>query len=167
MSAINDAARRQLDNDTSPAEALTGAMPFFGFGVICICGKFVILPGLPQSFAIFNLAFDLLVLSGLLVGWSRGFPRWSYGYLFWALIFAWWWQSIGWPDSSGGYVAWGWRAWAPIGLTIVAALLVTRSLVPLRQLAAGFRQDRTRLSLGPFVFLSFATLLYDENHSPI
>lgn len=141
-----------------------GALPFFAFGVVCILSKLVASPNSPLTFASLNLAFDLLVVTGLFIGWTVGFPRWSYVYLFWALIFAWWWQSMGWPGAA--YVAWGWRAWVPPVLAIAAGLLVTRSLAPLRQLGAGFWHDWTRLSLGLFVFGSFGVALFDENHSP-
>ncbi|MBI5290479.1 MAG: hypothetical protein HY872_01215 [Chloroflexi bacterium] len=147
--------------------ALVGALPFLVFGAASMVTKdrsLLFHGGYPF------LAFYIFSLLGLGAGWVKGFPRWSYAYLWWALVFAWWWTTM-WTDGLNilGYTfheAWGWRIWLPLAAAIVIALLMTRSLRPLRQLVTGFWQDWTRVSLGGFVLLAWLTLVADENHNP-
>jgi hypothetical protein len=117
------------------------------------------------------LTFYLFVLLGLLIGLVKAFPRWAYSYLGWSVVYAWWWTSM---YTRGfklfGYTfgdeAWGWRAWAPLFITLGIAILLTRSIRPLRELALGVWQDWTSLSLAMYSFVGFMMLMYDEVHSP-
>jgi hypothetical protein len=65
-----------------------------------------------------------------------------------------------------GNEAWGWRAWAPLLITVGIALLLTRSIRPLRELVLGIWQDWTLLSLAMYSFVGFMMLLYDEVRAP-
>lgn len=155
----HESAHSDVITTSSFGQALLGALPFLAFGLACILSK----KGNPLPYHRgYNFpVFYLLTLLGLGVGWARGFPRWSYAYLGWALVFAWLWTGI---VING--LDWGVWIWIPFFLTIITALLLTRSLRPLRQLATGIWRDWTSLSLGVYIFFSSALLLYDENHHP-
>jgi hypothetical protein len=148
-------------------EAFLSALPFAVFGVVCMIGKIRV----PWVGIYVYVAFYLFVLLGLLIGLVKAFPRWAYSYLGWSLVCAWWWTDM---YTKGfrlfGYTfgdeAWGWRAWAPLFLTVGIAILLTRSLRPLRELIHGIWQDWTLLSLALYSLVGFILLLYDEVHSP-
>lgn len=65
-----------------------------------------------------------------------------------------------------GDEAWGWRAWFPFFITLGIAILLTRSIRPLRELVLGIWQDWTLLSLAMYSSVGFVMLLYDEVRSP-
>jgi hypothetical protein len=102
-----------------------------------------------------------LALAGLLIGWIRGFPLWSYSYLGWSLVLAWANTNarIYWTD-------WGYRVWVPFGVTVLIALLWTRSLQPIRRFFRDIWKDWTRLSLAMYTLGAWASMIYDENHHP-
>lgn len=148
-------------------EAFLSALPFAVFGAVCMIGKIRV----PWIGIYGDLTFYLFVLLGLLTGLVKAFPRWAYSYLGWSLVYAWWWTSI---YTNGlkifGYTmgneAWGWRAWAPLLITVGIALLLTRSIRPLRELVLGIWQDWTLLSLAMYSLAGFMMLLYDEVRAP-
>jgi len=155
------------DVRSSHWDAFLSALPFALFGVVCMIGKIRV----PWVGIYTNLALYFFVLLGLLIGLLKAFPRWAYSYLGWSLVYAWWWTSM---HTNGlnifGYTfgneAWGWRIWAPLFLTVGIAILLTRSIHPLRELVLGFWQDWTLLSLAMFSFVGFMMLLYDEVRAP-
>lgn len=148
-------------------EAFLSALPFALFGVVCMIGKIRV----PWVGIYAYLLFYFFVLLGLLIGLVKAVPRWAYSYLGWSLVFAWWWTSM---YTRGlkifGYTmdneAWGWRVWAPLFITVGIAILLTRSIRPLRELVLGIWQDWTLLSLAMYSLVGFAMLLYDEVRSP-
>jgi hypothetical protein len=148
-------------------EAFLSALPFAIFGVVCMIGKIRV----PWVGIYVSLTFYFFVLLGLLIGLVKAFPRWAYSYLGWSLVYAWWWTSM---FTNGlkifGYTmgneAWGWRAWYPFFITLGIAILLTRSIRPLRELVLGIWQDWTLLSLAMYSFVGFMMLLYDEVRSP-
>lgn len=152
---------------SSHGEAFLSALPFAVFGFVCMIGKIRV----PWVGIYVYLAFYLFVLLGLLMGLVRAFPRWAYSYLGWSLLFAWWWTDM---YTRGfqlfGYTfgdeAWGWRVWYPFFITLGIAILLTRSIRPLRELVLGIWQDWTLLSLSMYSFIGFMMLLYDEVRSP-
>ena len=73
-------------------QAFLGTLPFLVFGLVSMVGKVDHIYNFRWTYA--NLAFYILALSGLLIGWIRGFPLWSYSYLGWSLVFAWWWTNM-------------------------------------------------------------------------
>jgi len=166
MSKQDEPARPQDGTGESWLGALAGALPFLLFGIASVLSRG---PGRFDTSEF--LAFYALVLVGLLVGWVRGFPRWTLAYLGWAVLFAWWWSRMG-VGALGqrlGYAwtdQWGWASWAPLGAASIAGLLLTRSLQPLRALAARLWREWAWLSLGAYILLSYVGLLADENHHP-
>jgi hypothetical protein len=140
-------------------QAFIGALPFLAFGIASMIGK-VDHPINTHGHNI-EVVVYLLVLSGLLVGWILRFPLWSYAYLGWSLLIAWFNTNI----TIYG-VDWGYRVWIPFGITILIALLWTRSLDPLTKFLHDVWNDWTRLLLVMYAFGAFMALIYDENHHP-
>lgn len=165
----NEKVEQELSTSvrSSHWEAFLSALPFAVFGVVCMIGKIRV----PWVGIYVYLAFYLFVLLGLLIGLVKAFPRWAYSYLGWSLVFAWWWTNM---YTRGlklfGYTfgdeAWGWRVWVPLFITVGIAILLTRSIRPLRELALGIWQDWTLLSLALYSFIGLMMLLYDEVRSP-
>lgn len=150
----------------SRRQAFLGALPFLTFGVVAMVGK---IPGTPYTLFLHYGAW-LLALIGFVIGWAKGFPRWTMAYWGWALVYSWW--MMGMPlDNLVGRMAssrelLGWRAWIPVAVAALAALLLTRSLRPLAHGLAALWQDWTQLSLGMYALFAFVFLIYDENHHP-
>ena len=148
-------------------EAFLSALPFAVFGVVCMIGKIRV----PWVGIYVYLTFYIFVLLGLLIGLVKAFPRWAYSYLGWSFVYAWWWTNM---YTNGlnlfGYTfgdeSWGWRAWYPFFITLGIAILLTRSVRPLRELVLGFWQDWTLLSLAMYSFVGFMMLPYDEVRAP-
>ena len=140
-------------------QALIGVLPFLAFGIVSMFGKVDPIYGFRWTYA--DLAFFILALSGFLIGWIRGFPLWSYSYLGWSLVFAWWWTNM----RAYGF-DWGYRIWILFGITVLIALLWTRSLTPIKNFFHDIWNDWTRLTLVMYAFGAFVSLIYDENHHP-
>jgi hypothetical protein len=140
-------------------EAFVGTVPFLAFGAAVMIGEVGHLRTVRGHDA--EMVVYLLALTGLLVGWIRGFPLWSYSYLGWSFVLAWFNTNI----SVHG-VDWGYRVWVPFGVTVVIALVWTRSLAPIRKSLRDIWNDWTRLSLAMFVLGSWLFLISDENHHP-
>jgi hypothetical protein len=140
-------------------QALIGVLPFLAFGIVSIIGKMDQVYDLQVIYT--YLAFFILALSGLLIGWIRGFPLWSYGYLGWSLVFAWWWL-LG--SFNGAY--WGYLSCMLFWIVVLTALLWTRSLSHIKKIFRDISNDWTRLSLAMYTFIAFVFLIYDENHHP-
>ena len=131
-------------------QAFLGTLPFFAFGVSSMIGKVnptYSLRGHNAEMVVYALA-----LAGLLIGWIRGFPLWSYSYLGWSLVLAW--------------TDWGYRVWVPLGVTVLIALLWTRSLQPIKKFFRDIWKDWTRLSLAMYALAGWMSMIYDENHHP-
>ena len=148
-------------------EAFLSALPFAVFGVVCMISKIRV----PWVGIYVFLTFYLFVLLGLLIGLVKAFPHWAYSYLGWSLVYVWWWTNA---YTRGfklfGYTfgdeAWGWRVWVPLFATVGIAILLTRSIRPLREMVLGIWQDWTLLSLAMYSFVGFTMLLYDEVRAP-
>lgn len=140
-------------------QALLGILPFLAFGISSLIGKvehhYLFNPNVAEM-AVYGLA-----LVGLLIGWIRDFPLWSYSYLGWSLVLAWSNTNI----SIYG-VRWDYQVWIPLGITVLAALIRTRSTQPLKKLFKDVWLDWTRLTFGLFAFGAFVSLIFDENHNP-
>jgi len=140
-------------------QAFIGILPFLAFGIVSMIGKMDHVNHLRDIYI--YLAFYLLVLSGLLIGWIRGFPLWSYSYLGWSLLFGWWWSNA-WING----IYWGSRIWILFEIMVLIALIWTRSFSPIKKFFSDISNDRTRLSLSMYTFIAFVFLIYDENHHP-
>jgi hypothetical protein len=149
-------------NPTPASQVLPGVLPFMAYGLVSIWSHFGnSLPRLPIWLHPF-LLFDAFVLIGLGAGVLASFPRWAYSYLSWALILAWWLSDMG----IDGVYRLDNRMWLlPLGI-FVLALLIRRSLAPLRALKVGLWNDWSLLSLGIYSFYAWLGVMYDENHHP-
>lgn len=133
------AALRDVHGRGSWGEALAAAVPFLAFGLMTVL--YEVLLHLNYAWLWGEIACYVVLLIGLGVGWLKGFPRWSYPYGGLVLVFAWW---------------LGWWPWIPFLLMAVVALLLTRSVHPLRQLVTGVWHDWTRLSFGLYGIMPWA-----------
>jgi hypothetical protein len=140
-------------------QALIGTLPFLCFGFISMIGKIDQFNN--TSVLFIYLAFYLLVLSGLLIGWTREFPLWSYGYLGWSLLFALWWLSM---RINGIFL--GPYTWLIFWVVVLIAIIWTRSFSPIKRFFFDIWHDWTRLTLAMYTFIAFVFLIYDENHHP-
>ncbi len=140
-------------------QALIGVLPFLAFGIVSMIGKMDQVYDLRVIYI--YLAFYILALSGLLIGWIRGFPLWSYGYLGWSLVFTWWWSI-----AIINVTYWGYCIWMLFWIVVLIALLWMRSLSPIKKIFRDISNDWTRLSLAMYPFIAFVFLIYDENHHP-
>jgi hypothetical protein len=152
----------------SLAHASLAVLPFLLFGLSSFVSKLDIIPIDPFStplaqILILNpfLLFNWLILVGLGISLFLDFPRWGYAYLGWAILFAWWWQGMGFYGYFLGGLMW----LLPLGFVVIA-LLVRRSIQPLRALLRGLWQDLTLLAFALYILYSFVFMLYDENHNP-
>jgi hypothetical protein len=143
-----------------------GTAPFVLFGLAALLSKVSATQGQYEY-----PVFYLFITVGLVAGWVRGFPRWSLSYLIWGLIMAWWWSgmsagTLGARLGLSQQAQWGWIAWAPLGLAALLGLLLSRSLRPVRALAARLSRDWSWISLGAYTFLCWVVLIFDSNHHP-
>jgi hypothetical protein len=139
-------------------QAFIGILPFLAFGIIQMIDKMDLYYAPLSPFI--DLAFYSLTLTGLFIGWIRGFPLWSYSYLGWSLVIALWW------DMGISRTNWGYWIWLPFGIMALLALLWTHSLDPLKKLVRDIWNDWTRLTLAMF---SMGGLIFSsggENHHP-
>ena len=140
-------------------QALIGTLPFLGFGIISMISKMELFYA--PSFTSIFLSFYGLTLTGLMIGWIRGFPLWSYSYLGWSLVFAWWWTNMRIYGTD-----WGYRIWLPFGIMVLIALIWTRSIEPIKKLLGDIWNDWTRLSLAMYTLGAWIFMIFDENHHP-
>jgi hypothetical protein len=151
----------------TPAHAGLAVLPFLLFGLSSLVDRqniFPYYPGVPlYQLLITNpfLVFNWLILVGLGISLFLGFPRWGYSYLGWAILFGWWWQGL----RFSGYEL-GWSVWLLLLGVVLIALLVRRSIQPLRNLFNGLWQDWTMLAFAIYILYSFVYMLYDSNHNP-
>ena len=140
-------------------QAFIGSLPFLVYGISTMFSEVDSSSPLNNYYA--PLVTYALALVGLLVGWIRGFPLWSYGYLGWSLVLAWSWTNIG---IYGRH--WERQIWIPFGIVVLAALLWTRSLNPIKKFFMDIWNDWSRLLLTSFALGAWVLLIYDENHHP-
>jgi hypothetical protein len=149
-------------------QAWLAVLPFLAFGLSSLANKLDVFhasPAMPLAQVLVSdpfLWFYWLILLGLGASLLAGFPRWGYAYLGWAVLFAWWWSSM---RFYGHYL--GWLFWLPLPGIMLVALLLRRSLQPLRSLFSGFRRDLTLTSLAIYILYTFMFMLFDENHNPL
>lgn len=167
-----DADGSELRAGMSPlptGQTALAVLPFLLYGLACMLAQ-VWHPAVsafpPPVWEIFlklpYLWFAVFCLVGLLAGLLMGFPRWAQPYLGWTLWFCWWWRNM----STYTY-RWDARVWlAPLGVLLLA-MLVRRSLRPVRDLLSSLWQDWTLPSLALFIFYCGVSILFDENHHPL
>ncbi len=115
------------------------------------------------------MTFMFLPAAGLCIGWIRGFPRWSYSYLLPAVVFAWYLENTATPGFRlfgaplFGRELWGWRAWVPLLVAMIIALLVTRSIRTLGKLFGNIWRDWTLATFAMFGLLPLLIAIsFDE-----
>lgn len=116
---------------------------------------------IPLSIALM-IAWLLIAPLGLFLGWLAGFPRWVFPYATQAVLMTLYMHNVATPGlkifgyTFGPRDLWLWRAWLPLGLACAAALLITRSLEPLKQ---AFRQVEADSSVLAYAYLGGMPLL--------
>lgn len=153
--------------------SLAGAALFLLWGLLLIAGE------IPHEWAapawIHTLAGILFVGNlvwppiALCVAWIQSFPRWSYPYVGHMVVYSLYMTSVATPGLQlfgypiFGRELWGWRAWIPLAIVALIALLVSRSLRPLLRLFAQVWQDWTLLTFGMFGVLPlWVAISFDE-----
>lgn len=173
-------ALRDVHGPSSWAETLAGMVPFLLHPIFFVFGSAMAAlvkdwsPLEPVSLIISSalaLIYAGAVMTVLGMSWVKGFPRWCYPY--WALGLAFSSLLVGaatpglriFGHTFGSNELWGWRAWIPVLVVAVVALLLSRSVRPLRQLVTGVWHDWTRLSFGFYGLLPLALMIvFDEVH---
>jgi hypothetical protein len=173
-------ALRDVHGPSSWAETLAGMVPFLLHPIFFVFGSAMAAlvkdwsPLEPVSLTISSalaLIYAGAVMTVLGMSWVKGFPRWCYPY--WALGLAFSSLLVGaatpglriFGYTFGSNDLWGWRAWIPVLVVAVIALLLSRSVRPLRQLVTGVWHDWTRLSFGFYGLLPLALMIvFDEVH---
>jgi hypothetical protein len=183
------AALRDVHERGTWREALAAAMPFLALGCFALFPLLHIavraavrwpLVGVQVPSSVWEwltgrgpfwlmVGTHVALLAGLGVGWVKEFPRWSMPYVGFALLFTVLWAAAATVGLTvlghtfGHHERWGWRAWVPLAVCVAACVLVTRSLRPLRRLAAGVWRDWTRVSFAMYGAMPLLTwMLFDE-----
>lgn len=106
---------------------------------------------------------------GYALGWMRGFPRWSYPYTGMAIIMALYMTMVATPGirilgyTFGPRDMWGWRAFVPLALATLIAVLFSRPRNQLPRLFGNIRQDPSILSFLLFGFMPLLVMIeFDE-----
>jgi hypothetical protein len=118
-----------------------------------------------------NILANLIILwyfGVFIIGWVKGFPRWWYPYSIFLILTSLLLQNASTPGLwffglSQNKQIWGWRAWVPLGSSIVIALLLTRSFKPFKKMAQTIWVDPSRLAFAVFGLMPMLSILtYDE-----
>jgi hypothetical protein len=110
---------------------------------------------------LFLIVPSTLILGGVVIGWARCFPRWSYPYVSYAVLFSLYMTQMGMPPLPffgrifGARELLGSCAFIPLGIAVLVALLVTRSVRPLWELVRGAWRDPLRVSFALYGLLPF------------
>lgn len=159
-------------------ETLLALVPFLILGLTGIGSQAPmnggVMAGLFYLAGFLFLAGILPILAGLLAGWLAGFPRWVYPYVFYSFIFSLYLSNASTPGLKlfnvliWGREIWGWRAWIPLLLVILLALLLSRPRwEKLSRLAQNVAEDWSLLAFSLYGLLPFTVfILLDEiNHA--
>ena len=146
-----------------------GVLPFLLMGLASLLTQAPVavtttLPVVQILGGIFSFGGYLVILYGLFRGWLLGFPRWVYPYLVYGIMFA---VFISNASTPGliifgvplfGTELWGWRAYVPLGIVAVLALLLSRPpWANLVRLGKAVWKDWTRISFGLYGLMIMAT----------
>jgi hypothetical protein len=141
------------DSRVTATQVIMGVLPFFLFSLVSIMLEFPIAWLKTEWFMpiaeIFLFAWLTLPAIGFGIGWVQDFPRWSYPYTGIAVILAFYIQNASTPGLNFfgiplfGRELWGWRAWAPLAMAFVIALIISRSFKPFLRFFINLWQDWT------------------------
>jgi hypothetical protein len=144
------------ENSATAAQVMMGSLPFLVFGLFLILLEIPIDWKLPAWFDTFTgvifVSLLLVPAIGFGVGWVQKFPRWSYPYAGMAFVMALYIANVTTPGLNilgypiFGRDPWGWRAWIPLAMALIAALAVSRSFQPLVKLFTNLWEDWSILS---------------------
>jgi hypothetical protein len=157
------------------AEICAGMAPFLLYPLLILIGSvlnaLVTLWSPLRAFEVYvrtTLALFLIVpfMIVLVLAWIKNFPRWSFPYLGLATVFSLYLTQLAFPGIPilgypfGQRELLEWRAFIPLMIVVVSALLLTRSLRPLGTLVRGVWNDWTQLSFGLYGILSPLMFLF-------
>ncbi len=163
-------------NRERPASwAVTGAgmLPFLLWGAFLILGEIPHEWAVPDSLSRlrFHVWWGMVILPplGVGIGWVKNFPRWSYPYGGLALVFGLYTMFAATPGlrffnyTFERNEALGLRAWIPLMVAIMIALLITRSSQPVIDLFSNGLKDWTRFTFALFGFMPlWVAIRFDE-----
>jgi len=172
---IHEKVSNAPEKTVTAGQVIIGSLPFFLFGLIMILFE---LPNLDTLITVGWFASLVSTLFGMLlilpaigcsVGWVQNFPRWSYPYSGMAFVLALYIRNASTPGLNFfgipifGRHLWGWRAWIPLGVAFVVALMVSRSFKPFVKLFANLWKDWSLLSYLMAGFLPLIVIIaFDE-----
>lgn len=140
-------------------ETLVGTLPFLVFALGMVVYEILPRAWIAGPIGLWcYVALYAIGITGLGVGWVKGFPRWSYAYAGLVLAIGGWWSDSdnlsGWPFIRPASTLLFWAM-------VATALLLTRSLRPLGQFFKGIWRDWTQLSfllysVTPLILLNVA-----------
>jgi len=151
-------------------ETILGLLPFLVIGLAnLLLSAPISIENMPVTQTlgmIFILGGYLVMLYSLLRGWLLGFPRWVYPYLVYAVVFSFFLANASTPGLTifgvplFGRELWGWRAYVPLGIVALLALIFSRPpWANLVRLAKRVWNDWTQLSFGLYGLMMMATLV--------
>jgi hypothetical protein len=160
-----------LGDSHSLGTLLAGSAIFLTWGLEAIFNEIAYSSKEPRFTAFittsFLLSWLIYLLPPVVLGYAyiHNFPRWTYPYVGSALLYTYFVAAnlIVTPHITlfrinlGGEAPWGWRAWLPLILAIGIAVIITRSLRPLKRFLTNIWTDWTLLSYAMF---GWAPLLF-------
>ncbi|MGE5220977.1 MAG: hypothetical protein ACM3PY_00975 [Omnitrophica WOR_2 bacterium] len=159
------------------SETILGMLPFILVGIGSILTK--VPYNSSQGEWLFRMASILIlatypvILLVLLAGWLSGFPRWVYPYLVYSIVSSFSLMNSSTPGltlfgiSMWGGALWGWRAWVPLGVISILALLFSRPpWKPLAQLIKNVWNDWSLLVFGLYGMLPLAVSVFLDEMEP-
>jgi hypothetical protein len=161
------------ERPASWAATWAGMLPFLLWGVFLILGEIPHEWAVPDSLSRlrFHVWWGMIILPplGVGIGWVKNFPRWSYPYGGLALVFGLYTMVAATPGlrffnyTFGNNEAWGFRAWIPLMVAVMIALLITRSSQPVINLFSNGLEDWTRFTFALFGFMPlWVAIKFDE-----
>jgi hypothetical protein len=157
--------RRWTGEPSTWGEALLGAVPFILYGLAYFVVAFNERPGFHNpALEVYtryaSQAVYIVSVVGLAAGCVKGFPRWSYAYLGMVLYAA-----LNIFNMNFSVIFLGRRVWILAAAAVLVALLVARSLRPVKQLFLGIWQDWSRVALACYAALVpiFTVIFLDGN----
>ena len=169
----------QIPKPTSKSDRASRGEIFAGMVLFLFLGLFLTFMDLPhewgwieRSSALGSYIFALQVIlsvTGCCVGWIKGFPRWSYPYVGVSLLISLYLMNASTPGISFfgyeifGRELWGWRSWIPLLIATIVALIISRSLKPVKKFFSNGWKDWTLFTFGMFSWMPMFVLVgFDE-----
>lgn len=150
-------------------DVIAGATYFFVWGVVLVAREIPhdwVVPGLTHTSSFIEIGLLLLLSAGVGTGWLHGFPRWTYLYLPSSFVLATYLynastpglQILGYPIF--GRELWGWRAWVPLTIAALLALLISRSVRSPASIIGRIRRDSNLVTFSLFGLMPLLFLIF-------